>query len=145
MLNTLSKATQLAVVATSVALVALVGCAANPKSIAPAYVSPLQYASYDCPQLGEELHRLASTTALVSGEQKSTATKDNVSVAAGVVGTLIFWPAMFAFIGTAGSDQEHEIARLKGTLNAVESAAIKKKCSEVLRSVQEGQKQLFDE
>lgn len=125
--------------------VLLAGCASNPKSIAPAYVSPLQYHAYNCEQLGAELQRLASQNALVSGQQKSTATKDNVSVGVGVVGTLIFWPAMFAFIGTAGGDQEHEVARLKGTLNAVESAAIQKQCTAVVNSVQEGKRVLFQE
>jgi len=47
--------------------------------------------------------------------------------AIGVVGAVLFWPALLALGGT--KQQEAEYARLKGDHEAAEQAAIPKKCA----------------
>ena len=49
--------------------------------------------------------------------------------AIGVVGAVLFWPALFALGGT--KQQEAEYARLKGEYDAVSQAQILKKCSAI--------------
>jgi hypothetical protein len=70
---------------------ALAGCASSASDITPAYVSPVQYSSYDCQLLA--LH--IGEGAALSGAQDSQRTKDVVATAAAIV---IFWPAAF-FVG----------------------------------------------
>ena len=41
------------------------------------------------------------------------------------VGLFLFWPALFFL---AGEDKEDELAQLKGEMEALEEAAIDKKC-----------------
>jgi len=54
----------------------------------------------------------------------------------GVVGAVIFWPALFALGGT--KQQEAEYARLKGEYNAVQQSAVIKKCSGAVPPIQAG-------
>lgn len=116
------------------------GCVASPESISAAYVSPLAYQSYSCDQLGEEFHRVGRKAQEVAGVQSDTATKDAVAMGVGLV---LFWPALFFL--ASGSDREEELARLKGELEAIESASIQKDCSSVIkefeRAREESQKQ----
>lgn len=110
---------------TIVALVAvsLVGCATNPDNISAAYVSPIQYQSYSCPQLREEATRVSSRAIQVSGAQSSKATTDAVAMTVGIV---VFWPALFFLKGDGTTAAE--VSRLKGEMDAIEQASIRKKC-----------------
>ena len=53
------------------------------------------------------------------------------------VGLLLFWPALFIL---AGSDHSDELARLKGEYEALETAAIQKKC-DIARQLQVAREQ----
>jgi hypothetical protein len=111
-------------VSTAVAVgLSLAACASSPEKISAAYVSPMQYDSFSCPQLREEASRVSSRAIQASGAQSSQATSD--AVAAGV-GAVLFWPSLFFIKGdgaTAG-----EVARLKGEMEAIEQASVRKKC-----------------
>jgi len=101
---------------------ALGGCSSTPDKISAQYVSPLQYNSYDCDQVGMELRRVSRRLVEVSGVQQKEA--DNDAVAMGV-GLVLFWPALFFL---AGDDHAAELGRLKGEYEALEVAAIHNKC-----------------
>jgi uncharacterized protein YceK len=116
-------------VAVSVAL-ALSGCATASKDIASSYVSPNQYASYDCAQLAAEAGRIQTRVVQLGGRLDQAAQNDAGIMA---VGLILFWPVLFALGGT--KQQEAEYARLRGEYDAVEQAAISKKCAHVVPAV----------
>ena len=99
------------------------GCASNAKNIQPAYISPLQYDTYSCAQLREEAARIGGEAVRVAGVQDSNATKDAVFT---TVGIIIAWPVLFALKGDGQTASE--LARLKGQLDAIEQAGIRKNC-----------------
>lgn len=111
------------IIIASVTAFALAGCATASKDIAPAYASPMQYQSYDCQQITAENDRLAVRVSQLGGRLDEAASNDK---AIGVVGALLFWPALFALGGTKG--QEAEYARIRGEHDALQQAAIQKKC-----------------
>lgn len=101
----------------------LSGCATSSKDVATTYVSPMQYQSYDCAQIAAENQRIAGRVNQLGGRLDEAASNDK---AIGVVGALLFWPALFALGGT--KNQEAEYARLKGEHDALQQASIEKKC-----------------
>lgn len=119
--------------AVSVAL-ALAGCATASKDIATTYVSPNQYASYDCPQLAAEAGRIQTRVVQLGGRLDQAAVNDAGIMA---VGLILFWPVLFALGGT--KQQEAEYARLKGEYDAVEQMAIQKKCTHLAPAAPPGQ------
>jgi hypothetical protein len=98
-------------------------CATYSDKIAPSYVSPVIYENLTCRQIAEEATRVAQRAAQASGAQDSQANKDNVLTAVTIV---VFWPAAF-FVG---GDRQNaaEVARLKGEMDALEQASIRKNC-----------------
>ena len=104
--------------------ITLVGCATSSKEIASAYVSPVQYQSYDCNQLANEMQRIQSRANQLSGRLDEAASNDKAIMG---VGMILFWPALFALGGT--KQQEAEYSRLKGEYDAAEQTANAKKCS----------------
>jgi hypothetical protein len=110
------------------------GCATSPDNISATYVSPLQYQSYTCNQIGQELLRVNRKIMEVTGHQEREATKDAVAMS---VGLIIFWPALFFLIG---DDKKEELARLKGEYEALESIAIQKECN-IAAELKEARKQ----
>ena len=101
----------------------LAGCATSSKDIAATYVSPMQYQSYDCDQLASETQRVQVRVNQLGGRLDEAASNDKAITGAGVI---LFWPALFALGGT--EQQEAEYARLKGEYDAVQQAAVLKKC-----------------
>ncbi|MBF9234206.1 hypothetical protein [Microvirga alba] len=99
------------------------GCASRSEDVAASYVSPISYQSYTCKELSQEAQRLSGAAAAAAGAQDSQRTKDTVATTAAVV---IFWPAAF-FVG-GDNAKTAELARLKGQMQAIEQAAIQKKC-----------------
>jgi hypothetical protein len=98
-------------------------CAKSSDQIAASYVSPMQYENLRCPQIAEEAQRVSSRAAILSGQQDSKATRDAVVT---TVGVIVFWPVLFAI---GGNDQQTaELARLRGELEALEQASIRKSC-----------------
>ena len=100
------------------------GCAQKSADVVATYVSPLQYQSYSCRQLAEEASRVTTKAAQIAGVQDQNANGDAVATGVALV---IFWPALF-FIG-GNKETKAELARLKGELDAIESASIQKKCA----------------
>jgi hypothetical protein len=113
---------QLAAVAATVSLLAA-GCASRSEEVAASYVSAHTYDGYSCKELSQEAERISSAAAAAAGVQDSQRTKDTVATTAAIV---IFWPAAF-FVG-GNNAQTAELARLKGHMQAIEEAAVQKKC-----------------
>jgi hypothetical protein len=103
--------------------IALIGCAKSSGEIRPSYVSPLQYQSYDCQQIGAEAQRVSLRANELAGVQDDKRDQDALATGAAIV---IFWPAAF-FVGGDGQTAS-ELARLKGEFEALEQAGIQKKC-----------------
>lgn len=100
------------------------GCASSAANISATYVSPLQYQNLTCQQLGEEAARISARVTEKAGVQDSNRTKDAVVTTAAIV---IFWPIAFALSGDGPNAAE--LGRLKGEMEAIEKAAIAKKCN----------------
>ena len=99
------------------------GCATPPNKIEAAYVSPIQYEDYSCDQIAQEAGRVSDRAAQALGIQKKKAQGDAVKVGVALV---LFWPAAL-FVSGKGAN-EHEVARLKGEMDALEKVSIKKGC-----------------
>ena len=104
-------------------LALLTGCSTASQNISSEYISPHQYQSYDCDQLAQESSRILVRVKQLGVRLDQAASNDK---AIGVVGAILFWPALFALGGT--KQQEAEYARLKGEYEAVHQAQIVKKC-----------------
>jgi len=101
----------------------LAGCASTSDKVTASYVSPMQYDSYNCRQLAEEAQRVSARASVAAGAQDSQVTKDTVATTAAII---IFWPA--AFFVQGDKQTAAELARLKGELEAIEQASIRKQC-----------------
>jgi hypothetical protein len=107
--------------------VCLAGCATASKDIASTYVSPMQYHSYDCNQIAAEVARIQVRVSQLGGRLDEAASNDKALMGVGLV---LFWPALFALGGT--KQQEAEYAHLKGEYDALQQAAIQKKCAYIV-------------
>lgn len=105
-----------------VAAIGITGCASKSENITAAYVSPLTYQSYSCPQLREEATRVSARAVQVTGAQDQKATNDAVATGVGII---LFWPALLFIKGDATAA---EVARLKGEMDAIEQASVQKRC-----------------
>ena len=103
---------------------ALADCASSAADITPNYISPVQYSSYNCQQLGLEAQSVSARAAALSGAQDSQRTKDALVTTTAVV---VFWPAAF-FVG-GDKQTASELAQMKGQMVAIEQASISKKCN----------------
>jgi len=122
--STVRKASSAAIASVVSASMLLAGCATASKDISPTYVSPMQYQSYDCQQLQMEAQRIQSRVAELGGRLDQAASNDKTITGVGII---LFWPALFALGGT--KSQEAEYGRLRGEYDAIQQAAIQKKCS----------------
>jgi len=100
------------------------GCATSAKNVGTAYVSPIQYQAYTCPQIGLEVQRLAFRVSEMTGKVDDKATRDAVAMGVGLV---LFWPALF-FLSGGNAAEQAELARLKGEYEALQQAAIARNC-----------------
>lgn len=105
------------------------GCATSSDKIAPAYISPMQYQSYDCDQLTAESSRLNQRVLTLQGQVDKAAANDKALTG---VGAILFFPALF-FLG-GNQQQEAEYGRLKGEYEAIQQAATLKKCPGLIPS-----------
>jgi hypothetical protein len=109
-------------------LAILSGCSTTSKDISSTYVSPLQYSSYDCQQLAAESNRVHVRVSQVGGVIDDSARSGNMATTAAVI---LFWPAAF-FTGTGNKEQQAELARLKGEQDAIQQAAVSRKCAGIV-------------
>lgn len=111
------------ILATALAVtIALTGCATSSGKVAATYASPLAYQSYDCAQITSESSRLQGRMTELGGQVDKAADNDKVLTGVAVV---LFWPAIF-FLGN--KQQEAEFGRIKGEYEAIQQAAIARKC-----------------
>lgn len=113
-----------ATLALTAVAIGLGGCATASNSIATAYVSPLQFQSYDCQQISAEMQRVNGRANQLAGRLDQAASNDKAIVG---VGMLLLWPALFALGGT--KEQEAEYARLRGEYEALQKVATEQKCA----------------
>jgi hypothetical protein len=106
-----------------VAGLAVAGCASKSNEIAPSYVSPMIYQSYTCQQIAMEAQNVSAHAAEVAGAQDDKRTKDQIATGVAVV---VFWPA--AFLVGGDGQAAAELARLKGSMQALEQASVMKNC-----------------
>jgi hypothetical protein len=100
-----------------------VGCASSSSDIQPQYVSHLQYQNLSCQQIGAEAQRVSRRVSEVSGVQDEKASGDAFATGVAIV---VFWPAAFFIKGDGATAAE--LGRLKGEFEALEQAAIQKRC-----------------
>ena len=101
----------------------LSACAKSSKDIVGTYVSPLQYADYECPQIKSEMIRVSSKVKALTGKIDTNNENDKMITGAGLI---LFWPALFFLGGT--KEQEAEYSRLKGEYEALDRVAVQKNC-----------------
>ncbi|NDV48227.1 MULTISPECIES: hypothetical protein [unclassified Salipiger] len=106
-----------------VASIAISGCAKKSQDISAQYVSPMQFQSYSCRQITEEAQRVSEYSARAMRVQNQTASTDAVATGVAIV---LFWPAAF-FVSGNGANAD-ELARLKGQMDALQSASTQKQC-----------------
>lgn len=111
------------VTAIAIACSGLTGCATASKDIATSSVSPLQYQPYDCEMLSVESQRLSSRVTELGGRLDTAASNDKAIAGVGII---LFWPALFLLGGNKGNEADY--ARLKGEVDALNTAALLKKC-----------------
>ncbi len=109
------------------AAIALTACATSSKDITSSYVSPLQYQAYDCAQITAETQRIQARAGEIAGSLDQAASSDKALVGVGMV---LFWPALFALGGS--KPQQAEFARLRGESDALQKAAIDKRCTGIV-------------
>ncbi|WP_417256150.1 hypothetical protein [Celeribacter halophilus] len=105
-------------------VIALSGCAEKSSNVQSTYVSPVQYERFSCRQISEEASRISARAAQVAGVQDKNAQGDAVATGVALV---LFWPAAFFIRGN--KENRAELARLKGEMEALEQASIRKNCN----------------
>lgn len=111
------------IVVLSVAM--LSACASAPEDIQTSYISPLEYANYDCNQISMETVRVNRRAANLEASLNKKADNDATQMGLGLI---LFWPTLFFLEGGDGPEAQ-EYARLKGEREALESAAVQKRCT----------------
>ena len=104
------------------AVASLAACAPDPSTVEATYVSPVAYSGLTCRELNAEAARLSARLAEVTGKQEVAAASDAANA---LVAAVIFWPAIF-WVGSG--DQSPELARLRGEVEALQSAATARGC-----------------
>src|ERR1051325_5026127 len=99
-------------------------CASKSSEITAAYVSPIPYQSYTCPQLAMEAQAVSAKAAELSGVQDQKRTNDQIATGVAIV---VFWPA--AFLVGGDGQVAAQLAQMKGQLSAIEQASIQKRCN----------------
>lgn len=108
----------------AVVILSMTDCATHPKKIEATYVSPMTYQHLDCDQCIAEMDRVNRRIGELYMSLKKTADRDSAQMG---IGMILFWPALFGLEGGDGPEAT-EYARLKGEREALETAALEKKC-----------------
>lgn len=103
--------------------ISLGACAKHANEIPAQYVSPLQYRSYDCDQIEQEMMAVSRKVSDLAAQVDKTASNDTAQT---TVGIILFWPTLFFLDGDTPQGQEY--GRLKGEFEALEKAAMQRKC-----------------
>ena len=112
------------VLAIAAIVLSLAACATNPDKVASAYIPSSEYADDSCQRLSFEY---GSNNTDAQNLYRSMKTKSRVNATAGVVGAVLFWPALFFMKGKdAGADAK--MAEYKGRETAILKAMNQKGC-----------------
>lgn len=114
----------------AIVVLLVAGCSTASKDIEPVAVPSGKFAGYDCEQIANEQARIQRRVVNLGGRLDQAAATDQ---GIGVVGVVVFWPALFFLGGT--KEQEDEYARLKGDYNALHAVAMEKTCSAPVNGV----------
>jgi hypothetical protein len=98
---------------------AVAGCAKDANQVGANSASI--YQSYTCPQLAEEASFVSSRAAQATGAQEFTGDKIAMNV-----GLVVFFPLLMFTKGNY--EDTAELARLRGSMEAIEQASIQKNC-----------------
>ncbi|HUH23634.1 MAG TPA: hypothetical protein VLZ51_06195, partial [Brevundimonas sp.] len=79
------------------------------------------------------LVRIGQRVDEVTGQQRKQANNDAIAMGVGLV---LFWPALFFLAG--GNDKKEELGRLKGEYDALQQAAVAKRCNFEAQAAQAG-------
>ena len=112
----------------------LAGCAADTSQIRATHVSAFQYDGHTCEQLRGEAARITRKATEVGRRVDKEAADDDAQ--AGIA--VIFWPSLF-FLEGEETANTREYADLKGHMNAIEEASIRKECGIEFKPLPEGQ------
>jgi hypothetical protein len=82
------------------------------------------YQNHTCVQLAQEAQAVSARAAAVSGAQDQKRTNDQIATGVAIV---VFWPA--AFLVGGDGPVAAELAQLKGQMQAIEQASIRKNCA----------------
>ena len=127
-----------ALISIAVALTCI-GCASKPEKISAAYVSPNQYANYDCEQIATETAHIERRANQLYQQLSKEAKADQWQMG---VGLILLWPVLFALEGGDGPEAT-EYAQLQGEYEALRTVSVAKKCDikyqENLRTVVKNQ------
>ena len=102
------------------AVAVVVGCASRPESIRASHVSHEKYTHLDCPALTSKLSDTRAELDKYSKMQDSKANGDAFGV------FLLGIP-----FSKLSGDHEGDVARLKGEVEAIETAQVKNKCKSI--------------
>jgi hypothetical protein len=102
-------------------------CATSSANVTSSFVSPTEYASYDCSQIEAQMVAVSGHVREVAGAQDKKAQSDKVVMGVGLV---LFWPALLFM---ASADHKAELSRLKGEYEALNTAGIQRKCNLVTK------------
>lgn len=109
------------------------GCASNPDKLDAAYVSPVKYEQYNCPQIATEMDYVGQRTTKLHQRLESERTADNWQMGVGLV---LFWPSLFFLEGGDGPEAA-EYSQLKGEYEALRQTSVAKQCGIASRSPDE--------
>lgn len=101
-------------------VIVVAGCANRPESIRASHVSHEKYVHLDCPSLTTKMADTRVDLDKFSKLQDSKANADAVGV------FLVLIP-----VSKLSGDHEGDVARLKGEVEAIETAQIKNKCKSI--------------
>ena len=110
--------------AVALIVISLAACATNPDKVASTYIAPSEYADFTCTELRVEQLRNDREARALYGDMKS---KSRVNATAGVVGALVFWPALF-FMKGKDANADATYSELQGRKTAIERALQKGGC-----------------
>ncbi len=102
----------------AVTVLMIAGCATNPDKIASAYVPSTEYDGFTCQQLQDAKVQNEEDAALLYADMK---TKNRVNTTAGVVGAIVFWPALI-FMKGKDAESDARLSELKGRKTAIDKA-----------------------
>ena len=105
------------------AALAMTACASTPENVRSQYISPAQYASYNCEEIETDLRAISREVHALTGQQRRRANQDAWATGVGIV---VFWPALFFLMR---GDKQDDLARMKGEYDALVAQSRRKDCT----------------